>query len=52
MGPGGFGGGPRPGAGADGGERSDRKAAEAFVDHNGGVLRSLSEVLAEASSND
>jgi hypothetical protein len=31
---------------------SDRKAAEAFVDQNGGVLRSLSEVLAEASSND
>ena len=27
---------------------SDRKAAEAFVDQNGGVLRSLPEVLAEA----
>ena len=27
---------------------SDRKAAEAFVAHNGGVLRSLPEVLAEA----
>jgi hypothetical protein len=27
---------------------SDRKAAEAFVARNGGVLRSLPEVLAEA----
>jgi hypothetical protein len=31
---------------------SDRKAAEAFVAQNGGVLRSLAALLAEASRND
>jgi hypothetical protein len=31
---------------------SDRKAAEAFIAQNGGVLRSLSDLLAEASRND